>query len=232
MAYLQIATIPQNTITGYTLTPSSPYGTSVGIIGYLSSDAAGLNKIPATLPMTIAFADDSTSGVAKLNGTLTVNPVNGICVFNNLSVDTAGKFSLRVTDGTNTQSPGLQDFTITAVYRINPAEIIGTITATGDSNAIGPYRYRGGHNMISIRISGQSTNTTDVCKIIVVEPGQTPGTNLDEVPALVNYSASTGLVCPFSIVLDREETGGQCDIYVVGTTVTGTIKVKIQRSNG
>lgn len=116
--------------------------------------------------------------------------------------------------------------------RINPAEIAGTTTATGDANAFGPYRFRGGHNIESVRVGVTSTNTTDVFKIIFLEPGVTPTANADETPIAGNYPATTGLTAPFSIVINGNEMGGNVDIYVVSTTQTGVPVIKIQKVQG
>lgn len=110
--------------------------------------------------------------------------------------------------------------------RINPYEITGTPAGTGVANAIGPYRFRGGRSISGVRISGTSTNATDVGKIWFTEPGVALATNDAEAPAVGNLGT---LTCPFSIVLDTNQMGGAVDIYVGSTTQTGTLTVRVQR---
>lgn len=111
--------------------------------------------------------------------------------------------------------------------RINPSEISGTIAGTALSDALGPYRFRGGTSMDSVRISASSTNATDVGKIYFTEPGVTLATNDAEAPIVSNVP--TTLTVPFSIVLDSNQMGGKVDIYVAAPTKAGTFTARIQR---
>lgn len=229
---LKFVTQPNNAVKGYTLQGSSASqdsltdndGIQVGVY-----DSTGLILQTAdTTSVTIAFGTNPTSG-SVLGGTLTKPVIQGIASFTDLSVSLAGTgYTLTATDGGYT-SATTNAFNAADVYRVNPFEIDGTITATGIANAIGPYRYRGGRTMDSVRVSANSTNITDVCSIIILEPNTVPSANVDEALIVSNYTPASGLTCPFSFTIDRHQMGGQVDVYVFATTATGTIKVKIQR---
>lgn len=113
-------------------------------------------------------------------------------------------------------------------YRINPSAITGSPADTGISNAVGPYHFRGGPSCQGVRISGTSSNTTDVFSIGFTEPGVALATNSNEVPAVGNLG-SNSFTGPFSIVLDTNQMGGNVDVYVWTTTQTGTPAIKIER---
>lgn len=117
--------------------------------------------------------------------------------------------------------------------RVNPANLQGTITATGIGTAnstVGPYSFRGAPSMKGVEILATSTNTTDAVQIYLTEPGTALATNAAAKPYNAQGGGSIGaLTVPFNIVLDSDLLGGKCDIYVVGTTATGTISVTIKR---
>jgi hypothetical protein len=104
-------------------------------------------------------------------------------------------------------------------YRINPAEINGTLTSTGISHAAGPYNFRNGRSIQGVVLSGESTNTTDKIALWACAPGATPGTNTCFV--LVAATAT-----PFLVDVPL---GGSFDLYVVPDTNTGTLKYRLQR---
>ena len=72
-------------------------------------DATGATVTTDNSNVTIAI----NTGTGTLAGTLTVAAVNGIATFNNLSINTAGNFTLKATDGTLTQAIS-NSFTISA----------------------------------------------------------------------------------------------------------------------
>jgi hypothetical protein len=57
------------------------------------------------------------TGTGTLAGTLTVAAVNGIATFNNLSINTAGDFTLKATDGILTQAIS-NSFTVVATLAV------------------------------------------------------------------------------------------------------------------
>lgn len=191
-------------------------------------DSTGAIVTTDTSSVTLAFGTNPTSG-SVLQGTLTQVAVQGIATFPDLAVSLGGNgYTIIASDGALSTAT-TNAFNILSVARTNPFAINGTITATGVANAIGPYRYRGSSNMNSIRIAATSTNVTDVCSIIFVEPGVAPSVNVDEAPIISNYTPASGLTCPFNFTIDRHQMGGEYDVYVFATTATGTISVKIQR---
>ena len=111
--------------------------------------------------------------------------------------------------------------------RINPSEISGTIAGTALTDALGPYRFRGGPSCQGVRISASSTNATDVGKIYFTEPGVALVTNDAEAPIVSNVP--TTLTVPFSIVLDTNQMGGAVDIYLAAPTKAGTFTGRIQK---
>lgn len=175
--------------------------------------------------VTVAFGTNPTAG-SLLKGTLTVPSVNGIATFSDLFITLGGTgYTLTATDGGLTSATTVP-FNAASVYRVNPVEITGTITATGIANGVGPYRFRRDKYENSVRIS--VTGSTDTFSIVICEPNATTSENF----IVSNYVAASGLVAPFSFVPDAHQVGGQCDIYVVGTTVVGTSIVKVQRAQG
>lgn len=114
--------------------------------------------------------------------------------------------------------------------RINPAQVSGTITATGTANAIGPYKYRIGSSSVGVAVTLVSTNTTDVLSVVAVPPDAdfTSGNN-----TIITY-ASLGVpnCLSFSAVAANNSTLPNCDIYVYATTCTGTISVVIAKLPG
>jgi len=110
--------------------------------------------------------------------------------------------------------------------RINPAQVNGTITATGTGNAIGPYKFRIGASLDGVNIYGYSTNATDVFSVIVVPPG-TDFTNANN-----QIIAKTALTCPNLASFSNKTAVNMlpsCDIYVYATTCTGTMTVAMER---
>jgi hypothetical protein len=89
---------PSNALTQATITPA---------VQVALEDASGNTVATATNPVTIALV-----GGTGLSGTLTVTPQNGIATFSNLSVSTAGSYTLSATSSglTSAASAG---FTIT-----------------------------------------------------------------------------------------------------------------------
>jgi hypothetical protein len=89
---------PSNALTQATITPA---------VQVALEDASGNTVATATNPVTIALV-----GGTGLSGTLTVTPQNGIATFSNLSVSTAGSYTLSATSSglTSATSAG---FTIT-----------------------------------------------------------------------------------------------------------------------
>lgn len=109
--------------------------------------------------------------------------------------------------------------------RINPAQVNGTITATGTGNAIGPYKFRIGASLDGVNIRGYSTNATDVFSVIIVPP-DTDFTNANN--QILRW---TGLTCPAATFFSNKLGNlplPSSDIYVYATTCTGTITVVVE----
>lgn len=222
---LKFLTQPADTRQGYTIVPSSPYGTSVGIqVGLYDSN--GVLQVNDLTPISMAAEGTILSNTYNYPSVI---PVRGVATFSNLAINAVDYGPFNLIAGGIGPTFLSNTFNVAPNYRINPAEINGTI-APG-SMVFGPYRYRGGHRMRSVRVSASGGGVGDKFNIFVVEPGMPLGIVNNEVPALVNYTTPP-LTQPFSIVLDSEEFGGQCDIYVVGTVVTAPSAIKMQRSNG
>lgn len=117
--------------------------------------------------------------------------------------------------------------------RVNQANLQGTISATGIGTAnstVGPYSYRGGTSIKGVAIHVASTNTTDAVQVYLTEPAQALATDSAAKPYNAQGGGALGtLTCPANLVLDSNLLGAQCDIYVVGTTATGSISVSIRK---
>jgi hypothetical protein len=90
---------PSNASTGATITPA---------VTVVVQDSAGNAVTTATNPVTLALG-----GGTGLGGTLTATPQNGIATFSNLSLGTAGTFTLSATSAGLTSATS-SSFTITA----------------------------------------------------------------------------------------------------------------------
>ncbi len=91
---------PTNAVTQATITPA---------VQVVVEDSSGNVVTSATNPVTIAL----TGGAGGLAGTLTATPQNGIATFNDLSVSTAGTYTLSATS-TGLTSATSTSFTITS----------------------------------------------------------------------------------------------------------------------
>ena len=108
--------------------------------------------------------------------------------------------------------------------RINPAQVTGTITATGTAHAIGPYKFRVGSSIKGINVTVYSTNTTDVVSIV----GVPPDTDFTSANNQVELNASIG--CPSVTNFNGASSLlATSDMYVYATTCTGTITVIIEK---
>lgn len=110
--------------------------------------------------------------------------------------------------------------------RINPAQVNGTITATGTANAIGPYKFRAGSSIDGVNIRAYSTNTTDVFSVIAASP------DVDFTVAANQIIAKTAQTCPSVVSFSNKSSNQElpsCDLYVYATTCTGTITVAIEK---
>jgi hypothetical protein len=90
---------PSNALTQTTITPA---------VQVLVEDSTGTVVTTATNPVTLALV-----GGTGLGGTLTVTPQNGVATFSNLSVSTAGSYTLSASSPTLTSATST-GFTITA----------------------------------------------------------------------------------------------------------------------
>lgn len=105
---------------------------------------------------------------------------------------------------------------------INPSKLIGTISATGTGNAIGPFKFRVSSGAQGLSLAVASTNTTDVVQVVGVFPGAS-------ITAAANLLVSVSQTCPGIVNLVGEGSKvADADYYVYGTTTTGTITASFQ----
>lgn len=94
------------------------------------------------------------TGSGTLAGTLTRQAVNGVATFNDLSINTAGAFTLKVVDGSLTQAAS-NSFNITASQQATKLGFIQQPTNTTAGNTINPAV------TVAVQDSGGNTVTTD-----------------------------------------------------------------------
>ncbi len=89
-----ITTQPTNTNNGFTISPA---------LTVEVRDGSNNLIMDATEAVTLAFGTDPSAGTATLSGTLTVNAVNGIATFSDLSIDTVNSgYTLTASSGSLT----------------------------------------------------------------------------------------------------------------------------------
>ena len=234
----------QNVTTGAGATNSNTvnWNAVTGATGYriYRGTATNTENVFYTVGVVTTFLDTGAAstagtpptGLASLSGTVSAAAVRGIATFSNLAVAIgSGGYTLVASDGALTSATSNQ-FTVTSVARINPAQLSTTaLVSTGVANAQGPYRFRGGSSLKGVEISGTSSNATDAVQIVATEPGVTPGANTGEkFTTISNAILQVGpLTCPFHLMLGPDEIGGACDIYAYATTNTGSIIVNFKR---
>ena len=121
LAFLQQ---PSNALTGATITPA---------VQVSVEDSSGTVVTTATNPVTLALV-----GGTGLGGTLTVTPQNGVATFSNLSVSTAGSYTLSASSSSLTSATSA-GFTITATsvptavklaFSVQPSNAVTQATIT------------------------------------------------------------------------------------------------------
>lgn len=196
------------------------------VVTFIDTGAASTGGTPPTTSTTSS----------TLSGTLTKVAVAGIATFSDLAVTLGGVgYTLQATGALTTATSN--SFTLFSVARVANAQLSGTITTIGVGIAqatVGPYRFRGGASVKGVNISATSTVAADAVQIYVTEPGSVATATALTATNAEKITLSTGAVMgvtvtPFSMSIDSDELAGQKDIWVVGTTVTGTITVNIQR---
>ena len=222
---IRYLTTPADNVVGDIVVPSSPYSISAGIQVGCFDDAGNL-QITETRPIRVRFFTDS-----GLDSTYTTIPVAGIATFANITGGhtTTSVAPVQVYLDANLQGtaiPAIQTyFNMSSVYRINPAEMQGVLTAGSDT--LGPYRYRAGKHVRSVRISAISTAPGDTVHVLAVEPGMPTYTG----GIIVSSPPSSTITSNATLVIDKNSMGGQVDIYVQrDNAATGSTTVKIQRS--
>lgn len=217
---LAFLTQPLNTTSGYTIQAQafdSPNLRENHGLRVAAQDSNGNIVTTDTSSVTIAIA----SGTGTLSGTLTQPVVNGIATFSDLAIAGSGAFTLTATDGALTAAT-TNTFTLTAVNRINPYAINGTITTGGGigvGGVVGPFRFRPGTLMHDVAIYVTSTQGTDTVNIYTTNPGVT-------LSASTGSPGAAGIGVPSIELLDLPRVDQ--DVYVVGNTVTGTISVSLR----
>jgi hypothetical protein len=109
---------PANAVTGATISPA---------VQVTVQDANGSTVTSATNPVTLAL-----TGTGALGGTLTASPQNGVATFGNLTVNTAGSYTLNAT------SPGLTPATSTSFSITAGSSAPPSISCSGSPNAVTP----------------------------------------------------------------------------------------------
>jgi hypothetical protein len=102
-------------------------------------DAFG--NIVTTNTSTVTIAKNTGPAGATLSGTLAVAAVKGIATFSNLILKTAGRYSLKATDG------ALAAVT-TGTFTINPAAATVTANALGSGTPTGTVRFYNGATLL------------------------------------------------------------------------------------
>lgn len=215
-------TQPNNTTKGYTLQGANYKTVNLAEnqgIRVAATDATGLIVDPTvTGTVTLSFGTNPTAG-SVLNGTLTQPFVNGIAVFNDLSVSLAGVgYTLTTANTAGLTNATSNPFTEFDVKRINPNALSGSIAATGLANAIGPFRYRGGSEMFGVAVITGSATAGDAASVFVVPPGATLSATNAAAAATITAQPGYKLV----------QLANDCDVYVSGTTITTTMSVLIE----
>lgn len=201
------------------LIPGYNQATTGIIVGV--ADSNGNIVTTDTSTATVAIGTNPSGGT--LSGTTSVAAVNGVAVFDNLFIDKSGTgYTLTFSDGALT-TVTTAAFNEVAVNRVSPAEVRGTLTDNSVSKGV-LYRYRGGSTIRNLHLTAISTNTTDEIQISITAPGA------DITNANNEYKLATQ-TCPYSDTIETGEVGGNFDLYVYGSAVTGTVTVSISRIN-
>ena len=136
-------------------------------------DAAGTVVTNSTAPVTVGLYGDPNSGV--LSGTLTVNAVNGIATFSDLTISTLGTgYSLRAYSGNLTAVIG-NAFNITppAITMTVQSELVGINSTLNGSFTLSAPAPAGG--LVVTLTSGTPANVTIAPATVTVAAGGTTG---------------------------------------------------------
>jgi hypothetical protein len=115
---------PTSAVAGHTIAPAVVVAIEDQFGNIIPSDYASVTIAVNTGPST------------ALNGTLTVNAVNGVATFSNLSLNTAGTYTLKAVDASDSLNAISSSFTITAsapeqlVYVQQPTNAVAGATIT------------------------------------------------------------------------------------------------------
>ena len=136
-------------------------------------DAAGTVVTNSTAPVTVGLYSDQNNGV--LSGTLTVNAVNGIATFSDLTINALGTgYSIRAYSGNLTAVIG-NAFNITppAITMTVPSELVGINSTLNGSFTLSAPAPAGG--LVVTLTSGTPANVTIAPATVTVAAGGTTG---------------------------------------------------------
>jgi len=240
---LQWIAQPNNTTQGYTLVGSAQGQVNLGQNAGLQIGLYDNSTTPPTLqtadttPVVIAIQTNPNSGT--LSGTLTQIPVRGIASFPDLAITNGGNGYVLQATASGYTAANSNAFNLYSLARINQDWIVGTITTTGIGTAaatVGPYRFRSGVSLRGLEISAVGVAPGDTLSVYVTEPGAATATTLTAALAQKPTILTGGsehpigpLTVPFHVSMDSDQLGGECDVYVIGTTVASTNTVAIKR---
>jgi sugar lactone lactonase YvrE len=187
--------------------PARVAGTTFNTINVAVLDSNDQVVTTATNPVTIAL---SNPGLATLSGTTTVDAVNGVASFSDLSVDLVGDYSFVAS------SPGLDGAT-SANFTITPSSFtqLSFLQQPGNINIAAPFNP-------AVQVEARDaqgnlvTDAVDVTIVIGTDPatgsvlgGTTMATTVNGVATFPGLTVSSGSGAGF--VLQAQATGAQAD---------------------